>query len=312
MGGLHEFMGWPHPIITDSGGYQVFDGPRVGSPRRSSGGGTSRVDGPLDRRGGGALPLIPRRFGAVHGAGDLDAGSGGAGLRHRTGLRRVHALPRGPRLHAPLARAHESLARPLHRLACRARTRRPAPVRHRPGRRLRGLRAESVERIAAAEVDGVAGGLARTRRRCGRSWAGRYAGCRRSGHDTPVGIGDVDDILHAVGAGIDLFDCATPTRLGRHGTALVPDPGALAARPAPGQPRQPRADRAGLPLSRLPRAHARLPPLPGPGARAHRRAARHPPQPHLHGGADARHPRCHRRRRAVAYSERVLAGRAPY
>ncbi|HEX4759955.1 MAG TPA: tRNA-guanine transglycosylase, partial [Thermoleophilaceae bacterium] len=39
-----------------------------------------------------------------------------------------------------------------------------------------------------------------------------------------LGIGDVDDILHAVAAGIDSFDCATPTRLGRHGTALVPDP----------------------------------------------------------------------------------------
>jgi queuine tRNA-ribosyltransferase len=39
-----------------------------------------------------------------------------------------------------------------------------------------------------------------------------------------LGIGDVDDIVHAVGAGIDTFDCATPTRLARHGTALVPDP----------------------------------------------------------------------------------------
>ena len=39
-----------------------------------------------------------------------------------------------------------------------------------------------------------------------------------------LGIGDVDDIVYAVGAGIDSFDCATPTRLARHGTALVPDP----------------------------------------------------------------------------------------
>jgi queuine tRNA-ribosyltransferase len=39
-----------------------------------------------------------------------------------------------------------------------------------------------------------------------------------------LGIGDVDDILAAVAAGIDTFDCATPTRLARHGTALVPDP----------------------------------------------------------------------------------------
>jgi queuine tRNA-ribosyltransferase len=34
----------------------------------------------------------------------------------------------------------------------------------------------------------------------------------------------VDDILHAVAAGIDTFDCATPTRLARHGTALAADP----------------------------------------------------------------------------------------
>jgi queuine tRNA-ribosyltransferase len=39
-----------------------------------------------------------------------------------------------------------------------------------------------------------------------------------------LGIGDVDDLVHAVGAGIDTFDCATPTRLARHGTALVHDP----------------------------------------------------------------------------------------
>ena len=39
-----------------------------------------------------------------------------------------------------------------------------------------------------------------------------------------LGIGDVDDLVHAVGAGVDSFDCATPTRLARHGTALVNDP----------------------------------------------------------------------------------------
>ena len=39
-----------------------------------------------------------------------------------------------------------------------------------------------------------------------------------------LGIGDVDDLVHAVGIGIDTFDCATPTRLARHGTALVHDP----------------------------------------------------------------------------------------
>ena len=39
-----------------------------------------------------------------------------------------------------------------------------------------------------------------------------------------LGIGDVDDVVHAVGAVVDWLDCATPTRLARHGTALVPEP----------------------------------------------------------------------------------------
>jgi queuine tRNA-ribosyltransferase len=39
-----------------------------------------------------------------------------------------------------------------------------------------------------------------------------------------LGIGDVDDLITGVGLGIDTFDCAMPTRLGRHGVALVPDP----------------------------------------------------------------------------------------
>ena len=40
-----------------------------------------------------------------------------------------------------------------------------------------------------------------------------------------LGIGDVDDLIRGVELGIDTFDCAMPTRLGRHGTALVPAPG---------------------------------------------------------------------------------------
>jgi queuine tRNA-ribosyltransferase len=39
-----------------------------------------------------------------------------------------------------------------------------------------------------------------------------------------LGIGDVDDLIRGVELGIDTFDCAMPTRLGRHGVALVADP----------------------------------------------------------------------------------------
>src|SRR5436309_570505 len=41
-----------------------------------------------------------------------------------------------------------------------------------------------------------------------------------------LGIGEVDDLIAGVRRGIDTFDCAMPTRLGRHGMALIPDPAA--------------------------------------------------------------------------------------
>jgi len=41
-----------------------------------------------------------------------------------------------------------------------------------------------------------------------------------------LGVGEVDDLIRGVELGIDTFDCAMPTRLGRHGMALVPDPAA--------------------------------------------------------------------------------------
>jgi queuine tRNA-ribosyltransferase len=90
------------------------------------------------------------------------------------------------------------------------------------------LRRESAEHVSGAPVDGVAigGSLGRDKHEMRQvvEWS-----VSALPEDTPrhlLGVGDVDDILHAVGAGVDLFDCATPTRLGRHGTALVPDPGA--------------------------------------------------------------------------------------
>jgi queuine tRNA-ribosyltransferase len=39
-----------------------------------------------------------------------------------------------------------------------------------------------------------------------------------------LGIGEVDDLLAGIALGIDLFDCAVPTRLARHGVALAPEP----------------------------------------------------------------------------------------
>src|SRR5439155_6508773 len=88
------------------------------------------------------------------------------------------------------------------------------------------LRNASAERIAAAPVAGVAvgGSLGQEKRQMREvvGWSLRPAPPEKPRH--LLGIGDVDDILASVAAGIDTFDCATPTRLARHGSALVPDP----------------------------------------------------------------------------------------
>ena len=76
-GGLHRFMGWDRPILTDSGGFQVFS---LGPLRRVRGG----------RRG---VRVAGERRQALPHAGTVDADPAHARFRHRDGVRRVHALP---------------------------------------------------------------------------------------------------------------------------------------------------------------------------------------------------------------------------
>jgi queuine tRNA-ribosyltransferase len=90
------------------------------------------------------------------------------------------------------------------------------------------LRVESAERISASAVDGIAvgGSLGQEKAQMHDvvGWALRPTPPEKPRH--LLGIGDVDDILASVAAGIDTFDCATPTRVARHGTALTADPAA--------------------------------------------------------------------------------------
>ena len=91
------------------------------------------------------------------------------------------------------------------------------------------LRLESTGQVAASSCDGIAigGTLGRDKPQMYEvvSWA--TAELERLVPERPrhlLGIGDVDDLISGVERGIDTFDCAMPTRLGRHGMALVPDP----------------------------------------------------------------------------------------
>ena len=199
----------------------------------------------------------------------------------------------------------------------RERARRPAPLRDRAGRRVRGPARRvggRTSRARASTGSRSAARSARTRSRCARWSAGRSTACPTSRRATCSGSATSTTSSTRSAAGIDTFDCATPTRLARHGTALVHDPASrwrldLTKSVAP---REPRADRPRLPLPRLPRAHARVPALPDRDQRADRQAAAHAPQPHLHGAADEPPPRRDRRGRATPTRRRaVLSGSAP-
>jgi queuine tRNA-ribosyltransferase len=91
------------------------------------------------------------------------------------------------------------------------------------------LRMVSVGAVAASASDGVAigGSLGQDKAQMHSVVSWTTAELERVAPDRPrhlLGIGDVDDLIACVELGIDTFDCALPTRIGRHGVALVPDP----------------------------------------------------------------------------------------
>ena len=91
------------------------------------------------------------------------------------------------------------------------------------------LRTISVQAVAASACDGIAigGSLGQDKDQMYRVVEFTTAELARVAPDRPrhlLGIGEIDDLIFGVQAGIDTFDCAMPTRLGRHGTAIVPDP----------------------------------------------------------------------------------------
>jgi len=227
MGGLHEFMGWRRPIITDSGGFQVF-----------SMGHGSVAEEIKRRRGNRQSRILSIEEEGVRFRSYVDGGERFMGpetsmeIQAALGSDIALAFDECTPFHVDrdyTARATERTHRWLDR--CLSWRREHAPE----GQIFMGivqggvhqdLRAESAQRIASSEVDGVAvgGSLGQEKEQMIEvvRWSLEPAPDEKPRH--LLGIGDVDDIVAAVAAGIDTFDCATPTRLARHGTALVPDP----------------------------------------------------------------------------------------
>jgi queuine tRNA-ribosyltransferase len=227
LGGLHDFMGWRGAIVTDSGGYQVFSmghGSVAEEIKRRRPPGESRVLS-IDEEGVRFRSYVDGRERFMGPETSMEVQ---AALGSDVALAFDECTP----FHAErdyTARSMERTHRWLDR--CLAWHSEHAPEWQLLFGIVQGgvhedLRGRSAAYVGEAPVAGVAigGSLGRTKEQMREVLGWSLAPLPEERPRHLLGIGDIDDVLHAVAAGIDSFDCATPTRLGRHGTALVPDP----------------------------------------------------------------------------------------
>jgi queuine tRNA-ribosyltransferase len=230
FGGLHGFMGWDAPIITDSGGFQVF----------------SMGHGTVADEVKGRIPFGGERQGRV-----LAIEEDGVRFRsHLDGAEWFMAPETSMKVQAALrsdialvfdectpfhvereytARSTERTHRWLERCL-------RWHAEHGPADQLvygivqggvhEDLRVESAQTVAASAAAEIAigGSLGADKDQMYEvvGWTTAVLPEDRPRH--LLGIGDIDDLVRGVELGIDTFDCAMPTRLGRHGVALVSDP----------------------------------------------------------------------------------------
>jgi queuine tRNA-ribosyltransferase len=229
LGGLRRFMGWPRAIITDSGGFQVFS--------LAHGTVADEIKGRRGRAAGSGSVLEIGEDGVrfrsyVDGSERFLGPEKSMAVQAALGSDIALAFDECTPYHADrdyTARSLERTHRWLDR--CLAWHERGGPARQAVFGIVQGgvhedLRRLSAERVSAAPVDGFAigGTLGRDKEEM-RGVVGMTAPMlddRAPRH--LLGIGEPDDLVEGISVGIDLFDCAVPTRLARHGMALAPLP----------------------------------------------------------------------------------------
>jgi queuine tRNA-ribosyltransferase len=205
LGGLHRFMRWEKPILTDSGGFQVMSLSKIAKVTEEAVAFQSHIDGSKH-------VMTPER------SIEIQAELLGSDIVMQ--LDQCVAWP-----------AEEAKAADAMRLSARWGARSKAAFGDRPRQALFGiqqgstfeaLRRESAERLIETGFDGYAlGGLA--------VGEGHEAMCEVLDYapamlpaDRPrylMGVGKPIDLVEAVARGVDMFDCVLPTRSGRHGQA---------------------------------------------------------------------------------------------
>ncbi len=208
LGGLHGFMQWPQPILTDSGGFQVMSLSALRWLEERGVTFRSHLDGAM-------VELTPERAIEIQALLGADI-----------------AMQLDECLKLPANR--EEIARAMQlSLRWAERSKRAFESRARAGYALFGivqggddaaLRAESARALTAMGFDGYAiGGLA-----VGEPQAVMLKIVEQTTPLLPadrprylMGVGTPHDLIEAVGRGVDMFDCVLPTRNGRHGMAFT-------------------------------------------------------------------------------------------
>jgi queuine tRNA-ribosyltransferase len=228
-GGLHGFTNWERAFITDSGGFQVFSLAHGGVANEVKGSG---------------------RSGGEHGS-TVEIGEQGARFRSYRDGSELFISPEvsmsvQAALGSDIALVFDECT-PFH--ADREYTARSTERTHRwldrclawhgdngpeaqavfgivQGGVHEDLRRESAQCISEAGVDGIAigGTLGRDKEEMHGVLAFTAPLLPEEAPKHLLGIGEVDDLLGGIALGLDVFDCAVPTRLARHGVAIVPDP----------------------------------------------------------------------------------------
>ena len=290
LGGLHRFMGWGKAIITDSGGFQVFS--------LSHGGVADEIKGRSGRRSGQGTVLEIGEQGVrfrsyLDGSEQFLGPEESMAVQGALGSDIALTFDECTPYHADrdyTARSMERTHRWLDR--CLDWHERHGPRRQAVFGIVQGgvhedLRRVAAERVSEAAVDGVAigGTLGRDKEEMRGVVAMTAPHLAAEGPRHLLGIGEPDDLVEGIALGVDLFDCAVPTRLARHGTALAPLPAVeVPVRRPPRRVLDRRgAARRGLPVRGLRRAQPSLRPLPLASRGADRRSVARPPQPHLPG-----------------------------
>ena len=208
LGGLHEFMRWDKPILTDSGGFQVMSLSNLRKLTEEGVAFQSHIDGSRHM-------LTPER--AIEIQCQL-----GSDIQMQ--LDECIALPAE---HGDVARAMELSLRWANR------SKQAFEARANPGQALFGivqggtypdLRQHSAEALVALDLPGYSvGGLA-----VGEGHEAMLAALETTLPHLPrqkprylMGVGTPADLIEAVARGIDMFDCVMPTRSGRHGQAFT-------------------------------------------------------------------------------------------